>query len=407
MSTLIPALLRPLRRQQYRLSTGMPSGVPRPYDAPQAHAHGDNPDRILVFGNGVAAGWGVASHELALPGQLARTLSRRTGRGADVDVLADTAWDIETAADVLAGRDLRGYDAVVVVMGASDAYRFLPAERWAAGLVRLLETLERETSSATGITMMGIQPISTIPTFHSKPGGMGDRWARRLNRLSFAICEGRSRAHFIEAPESVGPLRGQTSPTLDDQRYRSPERFRQWAVVQAAFIAPFLDAQSASDRPARVARNQPQSSARRRAALWEMRLLDTPDEKRFDDIVRHAQSMFGTHGAAFTVIDENRQWNKSVAGFDDRELPLEQSFCTVTIRSADALVIEDSWKDDRAPEGSPMRFYAGYPVEASNGTRIGALCVFDEDPRSAASVDVSLLRDLAHAIQRELEPVRV
>jgi hypothetical protein len=52
-----------------------------------------------------------------------------------------------------------------------------------------------------------------------------------------------------------------------------------------------------------------------------------------------------------------------------------------------------------------MRFYAGYPVEAADGTRIGALCVFDREPRSADSIDLTALRDLALAIQRELTVV--
>jgi hypothetical protein len=405
MPTIAPYLLRPVRQQRYRVLGDGPSTTPRPYDAPQGHAPGVNPDRVLVFGNGIAVGWGVGTHDLALPGQLARALADRTGRGADVDLLAETTWDIDSAADVIRGRDLTGYDAIVVVIGASDAYRLVPTRRWTAGLVRLLDTLENETSPATGITIMGIQPVSTIPHFACRPGGASDGWAEHLNLLTLAICEGRPRVHYLDAPAGVAPLPFQKGPTRDDHRYRSPRRFAEWAETQAAFIAPYLDVQSDASRPARAARDRPQSPERRLATLWELNLLDTPREKRFDDIVKHAQQVFGTFGAAFSVLDERRQWNKSIVGVTVAELPLEDSFCRTTVAHSVPFVVEDAWSDERAPKNATMRFYAGYPVEAADGTRIGALCVFDQAPRDADSVDLTALRDLALAIQRELSVV--
>jgi hypothetical protein len=402
MPSFAPALLRPVQRQRYRWILGGTIAVPRPYEAPRAHAPGVNPDRVLVFGNGLAVGWGVRSHDLALPGQLARALTARTGRGTDVHLLADTRWDIESAADDLRGRDLRGYDAVVVVMGASDAFRLLAEKRWIAGVTALLDRLESQTSPTTPITMMGIQQVSSVPVFHSRPGGHADSWAIRLNDVTRTLCEKRSRVHFLLPP--VAPeASAQTRPAADDRRYRSPQRFFEWAAVQAEQIAPFLDAYSGDSQPARRARNTPQSTQRRIATLGELQLLDTPAEKRFDDIVRRAQQMFGTSGAVFSVIDRDRQWNKAVRGLDFQEIPIGRSFCAATISRSTPLIVEDAWIDDRVPGvGVDMRFYAGHPIEAIDGTRIGALCVFDEDPRPASTVDVRLLRDLALAIQREL-----
>lgn len=404
MSAIAPALLRPARLQRYRLIGDATGTVPRPHDAPQAHSAGENPDRVLLFGNGITTGAGVGTQELALPGQLARALGARTGRGCDIDLLADERWDVESAVEALRGRDLAGYDAVVVVLGESDAYRLLPEKRWTRALIALLEHLESRTSPATGITVMGIPPVSNEPAFRVRSGGIADRWADQLDERSQAVCAGRPRTNFVDAPafDAAGV---QTLPGTDT-RYRTPERFSQWARVIAAHVAPFLDAQSGSDRPARLARNQPQPAERRLAALWDLHILDTPRERRFDEIVQHAQQMFGTAGAAFSLIDSGRQWNKSVVGVDFVESPLEQSFCKTTIAGASPLVIEDSRTDDRTDiHDSPMRFYAGYPVEASDGTRIGALCVFDTEPREASSVDVTVLRDLALAIQRELAVV--
>lgn len=349
----------------------------------------------------MAVGWGVGTQALALPGQLARALTSRTGRGADVDLLAKARWDIDSAADAIRGRDLTSYDAIVVILGSSDALRFAKPARWSAGLVALLDVLEEETSRSTGITLMGIQPISTIPLFGCRPGGPEDLWAERLNRISIDLCAGRSRVHYLDPPD--GDRQGLAAESyFDEHRYRSPKRFFEWASTLAASMAPFLDAQSGLDRPARVARNSPQPVERRLAALWDLQLLDTPREKQYDDIVRRAQRAFGTRGAAFSLLDERRQWNKSVVGVEGTEWPIEESFCQTTIAHALPFVVEDAWNDDRAPRSATMRFYAGYPVETTDGTRIGALCVFDPEPRPADSVDLTALRDLALAIQQEL-----
>lgn len=404
MSAIAPALLRPARIQRYRLVGDASDTVPRPHDAPQAHAAGLNPDRVLLFGNGISTGVGVGTQDLALPGQLARALGARTGRGCDVDLLADQRWDIESAVGALAGHDLSGYDAVVVVLGESDAYRLLPERRWTRALSALLDHLESRTSPGTGITVLGIPPISSLPAFRVRPGDLADRWADQLDECSQAVCAGRPRAHFVDAP--LCKATHDRFVVAEEHRYRTPEGFSQWARRIASQVAPSLDAQSGDDRPARVARNRPQSVERRLATLWELRILDTPRERRFDEIVQRAQQMFGTLGAAFTLIDDHRQWNKATVGFEATEAPLEQSLCKSTIAQAGPLVIEDTRTDDRTDvHDSPMRFYAGYPVEASDGTRIGALCVFDSEPRDASTVDVTVLRDLALAIQRELAVV--
>lgn len=408
MSQLVPALLRPARVQRYRLVGDGPSSVPRPHDAPQGHAPGENPDRVLVFGNGIAMGWGVGTHELAIPGQLARALSQRTGRGADVDLLADMRWDVESAASVLSGDSLGVYDAIVIVMGASDAYRFTSPRKWAEGLVRLIDAFERHTAPLTGIFVMGIQPVSSIPIYRARPGGETDRWADHLNQLTFAICQGHPRAHFVSPPENCLPTTRQGS-TAEEHRYRSPERFRQWALTMADAMTPHLEVQAAPESETRAARDRPQSRDRRLAAIWDAGLDGSPSERRFDEIVARAAQAFGTRGAAFTVIGGDRQWNKAVAGIDaGPEASLETSFCRVTIEHSTPLVVQDAWSDARVPgEDAPMRFYAGYPVETADGTRIGALCVFDSEPREGEDVDVSMLRELALQIQHELGTVPV
>nr|WP_244962617.1 GAF domain-containing protein [Cryobacterium roopkundense] len=137
-------------------------------------------------------------------------------------------------------------------------------------------------------------------------------------------------------------------------------------------------------------------------------MLDTRPEDRFDRIVALAQRLFRTESVAITVIDHDRQWNKSMVGVESREIPRASSFCSVAIEGAGPLVVCDTLADPRF-SGNPLvtgdphiRFYAGFPIEAPSGERIGALCVFDPVPRLAADVDRVLLRELALLVQREL-----
>jgi GAF domain-containing protein len=46
-----------------------------------------------------------------------------------------------------------------------------------------------------------------------------------------------------------------------------------------------------------------------------------------------------------------------------------------------------------------VRFYAGYPIEAPNGQRVGALCIVDTKPRRFSRKEAELLRELALRVQ--------
>jgi GAF domain-containing protein len=88
-------------------------------------------------------------------------------------------------------------------------------------------------------------------------------------------------------------------------------------------------------------------------------------------------------------------------------VPREESMCTHTAKERGALVVEDLRADPRFSASSVhtrhgFRFYAGYPLEAEDGSRLGALCLLDEQPHSLRDIDVSLLRDIALQAQREL-----
>jgi len=404
--SLVSHAARLVARSRYRLVDDL-AASPRPDDAPHAHAPGVDPDRVLVLGNGPAVGWGVRSHDLALPGHLARKLSALTGRGADVDALAAPSVTIATARDLLAVRSIRDYDAVVVVVGLSDALRLVSVERWSADLCALLGAVDEETDPSCHVVVMAVHAPSSVPKFTVPVGGHADQHAELMNEAARALCAGRDRTHFLLPPapptatarEVLGtPGRG----TGGGDGGRQVLRYADWAAGQAALLAPLLDAELERGGTARSTRHAPQDEAVRLQAIRELGLLDSPHEQRFDELVERARVLLGTQGAAFSVIGDGRHWNKAISGSSQLELPIADSFCAHTIRSGRPLVVPDAWNDARFVSHPSVRFYAGHPIETAEGVRIGALCVVDAEPRSGDGVDLVLLRELAMQVQREL-----
>jgi GAF domain-containing protein len=120
------------------------------------------------------------------------------------------------------------------------------------------------------------------------------------------------------------------------------------------------------------------------------------------------QHSFGVASASVNLLDKDRQYIKSVHGRPLIDGPRAEAICDYTIRTADTLVIEDVTADERfaaypAVTGAPhVRFYAGHPLEAPGGHRIGTLCLTDERPRHFGPREQTLLRELAEWVQNEL-----
>lgn len=152
----------------------------------------------------------------------------------------------------------------------------------------------------------------------------------------------------------------------------------------------------------------PDDDEQRLAALLELRILDTPAEARFDRIARIARDLFGVPIALISLVDERRQWFKAASGIDSRETPRSISFCGHAILGTDALVVEDALEDPRFADnplvtGEPrIRFYAGMPLRAHSGWKLGTLCLIDRTPRRFGTEDVRRLGDLAAWAESEL-----
>lgn len=135
-------------------------------------------------------------------------------------------------------------------------------------------------------------------------------------------------------------------------------------------------------------------------ALRALNLLDTPPEERFDRVVRFAAEQLVMPIALMTLVDRERQWFKSRLGVTVEETARDVSFCGHAIVKSELFIVEDAQRDVRFAD-NPMvtgdlrvRFYAGAPLNAPDGHRIGTLCVIDTQPRCFGPVELSILRAL-------------
>ena len=142
-------------------------------------------------------------------------------------------------------------------------------------------------------------------------------------------------------------------------------------------------------------------------------ILDTEPEERFDRITRLAAEIFGVPIALVSLVDADRQWFKSRVGLEATETAREHFICTHAIAAAEIFMVEDASTDTRFAEnplvfGAPgIRFYAGCPLKAANGQRLGTLCLIDHHPRTLTTGQQAALRDLAAIAENELNAVEL
>jgi diguanylate cyclase (GGDEF)-like protein len=153
----------------------------------------------------------------------------------------------------------------------------------------------------------------------------------------------------------------------------------------------------------------PENEIQRIAALRATNLLFTPSEERFDRITRLASRLLGTPIALVSLVADQCQWFKSVQGLDATETRREISFCGHAILGEETFVVENATDDPRFADnplvaGDPnIRFYAGHPLHAEDGSRVGTLCVIDRNPRQFTPDQLEVLRDLAALVETELQ----
>jgi signal transduction histidine kinase/ActR/RegA family two-component response regulator len=153
----------------------------------------------------------------------------------------------------------------------------------------------------------------------------------------------------------------------------------------------------------------PADSPSRIDALERYEILDTPPEEEFDDIARLIARICDAPVAAINFIDRDRQWFKSEIGLGLKQTSLDVSVCSQAIEQSDLFIVPDTLMDPRFANnplvtGWPhLRFYAGAPLQTSDGFRLGTLCICDYRPRGLLDTQKEALRTLARQVMVLLE----
>jgi GAF domain-containing protein len=152
----------------------------------------------------------------------------------------------------------------------------------------------------------------------------------------------------------------------------------------------------------------PDNEAERLAALYQVLILDTPPEARFDKIVAFAATEFDMPIALITLIDSERQWFKARVGTEVCETGRDISFCSHAILQPTIFVINDAALDPRfadnplVTDGPRIRFYAGAPLIMPSGLSLGTLCLIDRQPRMLDAMELGILGTLRDLVVMEL-----
>jgi len=156
----------------------------------------------------------------------------------------------------------------------------------------------------------------------------------------------------------------------------------------------------------------PANEKERLALLYELVLLDTPPEERFDKIVEFASNEFKVPICLISLIDADRQWFKARVGIDACETARDISFCGHALLGNEILLVPDALLDPRFHDnpvvtGPPhVRFYAGAPLVCEDGLALGTLCVIDTVPRTLDPVELAILESLRDLVVLELNANR-
>ena len=82
-------------------------------------------------------------------------------------------------------------------------------------------------------------------------------------------------------------------------------------------------------------------------SLYNLQILETPIEQRFELITGLLCTIFDVPVSAISFVDLHRQWFKSIQGLAIEQTDRCVSFCQYTILGDDVMVIPDARFDDR------------------------------------------------------------
>lgn len=130
-----------------------------------------------------------------------------------------------------------------------------------------------------------------------------------------------------------------------------------------------------------------------------LRMLDAAEDERFDRVTRLARRLFGTPVARVRL-------DGAAPAMAGMALPPDPA---AALAADDVFVVHDTTADPRYADNplladdAGIRFYAGYPLSAPGGSRVGTFFTVDMVPRLFSVEDMEMLCELGEMVEAELE----
>ncbi|MCY7413445.1 MAG: SpoIIE family protein phosphatase [Salinibacterium sp.] len=286
------------------------------------------------------------------------------------------------------------HELLETVWGASPEIPVEERNRFETALIELASNVIRHSSSSAA--------VSCVLSIRSSPGHLEAELRDTADPGDVELVGRMMPDELAESGRGI-PL---IQALVDELEYSHDGSFNLWRITRTFPFMTLETTHRTGSTPISIS-GLIDEVARQRA-LDDLGIVGTPPEERFDRVTRLAKQLFGVESAAISLIDHDRQWFKSRQGIADPEMPREVAFCDITIQRPETFSVSNALEDPRFADnplvtGNPnIRFYAGHPLVASTGERVGALCVFDPNPRVFSEAETALLRDLALWVQNEL-----
>lgn len=130
------------------------------------------------------------------------------------------------------------------------------------------------------------------------------------------------------------------------------------------------------------------------------------------DISEIAASIAGCNISDINLIDAHTQWTVANYGLEPRSTEREDTICTFTLLD-DELEIKNLNSDERFADkfyvkgGPAFHYYYGVPLETSDGSNIGTLCVVNSAELELNEQQKKQIRMLAGTVVKRLEQLNL
>ena len=153
----------------------------------------------------------------------------------------------------------------------------------------------------------------------------------------------------------------------------------------------------------------PENEPQRMEAVKRYDILDTPPDGSFDRITALAARRFKVPISIISIVDHDRIWFKSHHGVPVAQIDRDPGLCASAILSPEPHILTDAKADPRSLANPlvagdfGLRFYAGVPLQTSDGYSLGTLCIIDKEARPIDQRQIDDLKDLASVVMDQME----